>query len=148
LGGTVIAYGRAEERETMAGYIATAEAAAAPATADRLEFRRSTGTVAGSGGDLIDTIGRGEVSSEDLDDDLLTATMRDMSPAEREAYIAEQTARRAELQTEIDGLLAQRRTFLDAERERMARAGELRGFDAEVELMIRDQAERVGITFE
>jgi hypothetical protein len=147
LGRTIVAYGRAEERRELEGYQTLSETAAAPAAADRLAFNRSRGLVGGRGGDLVDAVNNGMVELGGLEDDALPEPMQTMSAEEREAYIAAQTERRAEIQAQIDALLSQRQAHLDAERARMRDEGRLTGFDAEVERTIRAQAAAADIHF-
>lgn len=145
LGGTIIGYGTADDRDMVTGYQALSEESAPTATADRLSFNRGAGVVAGGGNDLIDNILAGEVSLDELEEDSLPAILQEMTEEERNTYIQEQMAEREQIQAEIDELLEQRRSYLDEERTRMRDEGELTGFDAEVEEMIREQASDIGM---
>lgn len=145
IGETIVGYGSVARQNSIRESQRNAEAAPPSASADRLSYNSASGTVVGGGGDLVDAIADGTVDLGDVDDDELPTNMRSMSPAERAAYIEQQTAQRAAIQTQIDNLLTQRRQYLEAERARRLEAGELNGFDAEVHRMLRSQAADAGI---
>jgi len=147
IGETIVAYGSAERRQSIEGYQDMAESAAPSANADRLSYNSASGSIVGGGGDLVDALANGSVGLDDIDEDELPQNMRSMTQAERESYLAQQTARRAAIQEQIDNLLTQRRQYIDAERERRMAAGELNGFDAEVHRMLRTQGAEAGINF-
>jgi len=147
IGETIVGYGTHDVRSRLEAYQAASEEAAPTATADRLSYNRERGVVAGGGADLVDAVNNGSVDLDDVEDEALPANMQSMNDEERAAYIEAQTARRGELQSQVDELLTQREEYINAERERMRAAGTLGGFDAEVDSMIRTEGAEVGLTW-
>lgn len=145
VGKTIVAYGDDKEKGEVRAKQAMAEAAPSAAAADRLEFNAATGKVVQGGGDLVDAVGAGYVKVEELKKDQLPAEMQSMTPAQRDAYVKEQSATRTAVQKQINDLLAKRRAYIEAEQKRGATRD---GFDAQVETVIRSQAAKKGITYE
>jgi hypothetical protein len=144
IGTTIVAYGDAPAQAMVRAKQVAAEAAPASAAADRLSYNRATGKVVQGGGDLVDEVASGAVDVSDLKKDQLPAEMQKMTVAEREAYVKDQAARRAKIQAEIDQLLAKRKAYVE---EQLKAGGPKDSFDAQVESIIRAQAERKGIHY-
>ncbi|HNY40247.1 MAG TPA: hypothetical protein PKJ41_07625, partial [Bryobacteraceae bacterium] len=112
--------------------------------ADRLAYNIATGKVVQGGGDLVDAVGAGYVKVGELRREQLPAEMQAMTPAQRDAYVKDQSAKRAKIQTQINDLLAKRRAYIEAEQKKGA---DKDGFDAQVETIIRTQASKKGIAY-
>jgi len=122
IGGTLIAYGRAADRNAVHDKQRAAEAAAPAAAADRLAFNATTGRVVQGGGELLDAIERREVDLATLPADELPEEL-------------------------LDKLLAARAEHVAAERRRLVAEGKADAFDAEVAKTVREQAGRKGIEY-
>jgi hypothetical protein len=147
LGRTLLPYGgRAAEGEVRAKQ-ARAEAAAPAAAADRLAYMASTGSVVGGGGDLVDDLKGGRVKLEELKVDQLPAELQKLPAAERQAFVDAQAKRRAELQAQVNALVAQRQAFVDQKTRELAAQGQGSAFDLEVARILRAQAARKGIHY-
>ncbi|MFN9368922.1 MAG: hypothetical protein ACK6CT_09180 [Planctomycetia bacterium] len=147
IGGTLIAYGRAADRNAVHDKQRAAEAAAPAAAADRLAFNATTGRVVQGGGELLDAIERREVDLATLPADELPEEFRDLTQEQREASVAEKRAERKRLQARLDKLLAARAEHVAAERRRLVAEGKADAFDAEVAKTVREQAGRKGIEY-
>lgn len=147
IGGTLIGYGAADARRGVAAKQAAAEAAAPAAAADRLSYNAATGRAVQGGGELIDSLERGEVTLEDLDSDKLPEEMRDLDEKQLAAAVEAKRVQRKEIQAKLDKLLAERNAFIVAERKRLAEAGKGDSFDEEVSGTVREQAARKGIEY-
>ncbi|HPC82239.1 MAG TPA: vWA domain-containing protein [Thermoanaerobaculaceae bacterium] len=144
VGKTIVPYGDEKDRGAVRTKQAMAEAAPAPAAADRLAFNVATGKVVQGGGDLVDAVGAGYIKVNELKEEQLPAEMQGMTPAQREAYVKQQAARRAAVQKQIGELLAKRRAYIEAEQKK---GGPRDGFDDQVEAVIRAQAAKKGISY-
>ena len=147
LGGTLIGYGDARARGTLAAKQAAAEAAAPAAAADRLSYNAATGRAVQGGGELIDSLDRGEVKLQDLEAEQLPEELRGLDERQLAAAVEAKRAKRREIQARLEKLLADRNAFLVAERKRLAEAGEGDSFDQEVSGTVREQAARKGIEY-
>jgi Mg-chelatase subunit ChlD len=147
LGGTLIGYGAAESRRSVLAKQAAAEAAAPAAAADRLSYNAATGRAVQGGGELIDSLDRGEVKLRDLEAEQLPEELRGLDEKQLAAAVDVKRGRRKEIQARIEKLLADRNTFIVAERKRLAEAGEGDSFDQEVSGTVREQAARKGIEY-
>lgn len=147
IGGTLIGYGAADARRGVAAKQAAAEAAAPAAAADRLSYNAATGRAVQGGGELIDSLERGEVTLEDLESDKLPEEMRDLDEKQLAAAVEAKRVQRKEIQAKLDKLLAERNAFIVAERKRLAEAGKGDSFDEEVSGTVREQAARKGIEY-
>jgi len=147
LGGTLIGYGAAAARREVYAKQAAAEAAPAPAAADRLAFNAATGRSVQGGGELIDAIDRGDVKLEELPEEQLPEELRGLDERGRAAAVEAKRAKRRALKDRLDALLAARNEFVAAERKRLAAAGKGDAFDEEVARTVRAQADRKGIRY-
>lgn len=144
VGRTIVAYGDERERGAVAAKQAMAEAAPSAAAADRLAFNAATGKVVQGGGDLVDAVGAGFVKVGELKKEQLPTEMQGMTPAQREVYVKEQSAKRTAVQKQINELLARRRVFIEEEQKKVTHKD---GFDFQVEALIRAQAAKKGLTY-
>jgi len=147
IGGTLIGYGAADKRRGVLAKQAAAEAAAPAAAADRLSYNAATGRAVQGGGELIDSLERGEVRLEDLEAEELPEDLRGLDEKQLAAAVDAKRAKRKEIQARLDKLLAERNAFIVAERKRLAESGEGDAFDQEVSGTVREQAARKGIDY-
>ena len=147
LSNTWYRYGSADEiaegdaRRARAGRLN--DLAAEEAAADRAVYMAKAAPV---GRDLIDDVISGEVSLADLEADELPEVMRDMTLDQRETYVAEQAAMRAETRQKIQSLSEQRSAYIQEELRRLG--GGADAFDAKVLESLKRQAERIGLRYE
>ena len=113
---TVIPYGNERLRQSYRLKIETRRtASSAASSADRAEYRANKHgkrEVVTGGGDLLAEIAEGTVRLDALEERKLSPELRDATPAEREAIIAEKTKQRAALDKELNELLAKRGRYL------------------------------------
>jgi uncharacterized protein YegL len=147
IGGTLIGYGAAPAREAVYAKQAASESAAPAAAADRLSYNAATGRVVQGGGELLDSLDRGDVKLEDVKADDLPPDLRGLSRQELEARVEAKRKERKELQARLQKLLAERAAHVEAERKRLAAEGKGDAFDEEVAQAVREQAGRKGIQY-
>jgi hypothetical protein len=70
-----------------------------------------------------------------------------MKPKEREDYLKKQVEDRNKAQAELKGLLKKRADFIAKKNAELKKAGKLKGFDAKVQNLIREQAAPKGIAY-
>jgi len=152
LGVTVVAYGDARGRATVASKLALATEAADEVAADRLSvlsFKSkavssfsSAAPAPGAGayidgdGDLVAGLASGKYTYDKIEEEKLSEELKEMAPEKRTVYLKEQVAKRAELQKKLDELLVKRRDFVTTEKARLAKEGKGDGFDEKVSEII------------
>jgi hypothetical protein len=92
----------------------------------------------------VDAVGAGFVKVGELSKEQLPTEMQGMTPAQREAYLKEQSAKRTAVQKQINELLAKRRVFIEEQQKKVTHKD---GFDFQVEALIRTQAGKKGLTY-
>ncbi|MFW6133647.1 MAG: vWA domain-containing protein [Planctomycetota bacterium] len=128
----------------------------APAAADRAEFVAGAGggkasaageTAAPSGAkDLVDAVREGDVELSEVDVEDLPEKMQEMTPEQREAYLARQQERRDAVLSRIRDLSAKR---AEHQRKAMTEAEDgAEGFDAKVVEQLLAQAAKKGLTYD
>jgi len=134
---------------------ATGTAAASSATAaDRVLFMNletgaaGTKTVVTGDGELIKDLASNKVKLEDIKDSDLPPNMQQMTMEERRKYVADLTARRTELQTQVDALAKQRAQYLKVEMSKLPDQNTRDSFDARVGDLIRTEGLKKGIQYE
>ena len=148
LGETVVAYGKPEERAALEAKKQAALAAPAPAAASRLSYLAKTGGRVNSGkADLLDALDEGTVALDEVEEEALPEPLRNLSKPAREAFVAEQQAKRTSILSKIRELSRRRDDYVAKEQERRAAAGDGDGFDQEVLGAIKDQAAAKGIVY-
>jgi Mg-chelatase subunit ChlD len=147
LGGTLVAYGSAESRRTLASKQFVSEAAPAAVAADRLAFNARYGVAVQGGGELLDELNSGKLKLESLDKSNLSPELQKLSADELKAHLDAKQKDRAELQAQIQKLGKEREEFLIAERKRLAEEGKGDSFDEKVAGAVRAQAARKGIQY-
>ncbi|MHB8874606.1 MAG: vWA domain-containing protein [Myxococcaceae bacterium] len=120
-----------------------AESAAPAAMAERA-VSKSSALYNNSGWDLVDGVRDGTVKLDAVKDDQLPEPMRKLSKTEREAFVAEKTRERAELQKKINTLNEDRKKFVAAESQK--KPAEL-SFDSEMVKSVHAQGEARAYSF-
>ncbi len=152
LGVTVVAYGDARGRATVARKLALATEADDEVAADRLSvlsFKSkaissfsSAAPAPGAGayidgdGDLVAGLASGKYEYDKIEEEKLSEELKKMTPEKRTAYLKEQVVKRTELQKKLDELLVKRRDFVTTEKARLAKEGKGDGFDEKVSEII------------
>ena len=152
LGVTVVAYGDARGRATVARKLELATEADDEVAADRLSvlsFKSkavssfssaapapAAGAYIDGDGDLVAGLASGKYEYEKIEEDKLSEELKKMAPEKRTVYLKEQVAKRAELQKKLDELLVKRRDFVTTEKARLAKEGKGDGFDEKVSEII------------
>lgn len=122
-----------------------AQAAGADSFAKR-QISKSSGFYRNDGWDLVDAVNHKKVALKDVKEADLPEELRKMTLEQREAYVGEQTKRRAEVQQKINDLTLARDTYVAEERKKEA-AAPAAALDAAVQESARAQAEKAGYTF-
>ncbi len=117
---------------------ANAQKLAPAVAAERAVFKASS-HYKNSSWDLVDAVTEGAVDLEALDEALLPEELRAIDPAQRQDVIEERRARRAELQSRIQDLEAERSAYL-AQQTQAEGPGDARTFDVAMIEAIREQA--------
>jgi hypothetical protein len=96
--------------------------------------------------DLVDACKQTNFKIEDVKTDDLPDNMKTMTLEQKKAYVAEMTAKRADMQKQIADVNAKRQAYVEAEMKKMATAND-QSFDAAIRKAIREQAQSKGFTF-
>lgn len=131
---TMIIVGDEGVRQNYKAKMAAAEAAPAPAKADRADFY-SKGSGARASEDLVGGVATGAMSFDGLADSSLPSDMRGMDKAELKQEVEKRAAQRAQAQKELADLAKKRDEFIKANKPG---AGE-GGFDEKVKEAIEVQ---------
>ncbi|HEQ72296.1 MAG TPA: VWA domain-containing protein [Spirochaetia bacterium] len=95
--------------------------------------------------DLVDAYQSGAVNLSEVPEEALPEDLKGKTPAERKAYLEEKTREREAIRERIRGLETERRTYIEAERQKMSQENTL---DTAVITMIREQAVEKEFSFE
>ena len=147
IGTTIVAYGSERERGAVMAKQAVAEAAAPSASADRLAYNAATSKVVQGGGDLVDDLKEGRAKLGELKKDELPAELKDKTPEQQKAYLAQQETKRKQLQAQVAELVKKRQAYVDTEMKKAAAEGKGSAFDVEVARTLKEQAKRKRIAF-
>ena len=154
LNATVTGYGTVVMQKAAVAKARSAEAAPKEAAADRATyFLRSaspslkSAPVISGGGDLTELLANKKLDLKDIEEKKLPENVRKMKPKEREAYLKKQVENRNKAQAELKGLLKKRADFIAKKNAELKKAGKLKGFDAKVQNLIREQAAPKGIAY-
>jgi Mg-chelatase subunit ChlD len=148
LAGTVVAYGRAEERRDAEMKVRNSLAASPPAAADRLAYmsKAGEGTVVTGAKDLVDEAADGNAVSE-FEQEELPEPLRAMPPEARQEFVEQKLAQRKQLQARLGEVSAERDAFLKKEDARQRATGSADAFDQKVHDAIKAQAAAKGIEY-
>jgi len=148
LAGTVLAYGRADERREAEEKVGNALRAPASAAADRLAYmsKAGEGVVVTGSKDLVDhAASGGRVAS--VAPEALPEPLRAMPAEKRQQFVDEQLAKRKQVQGRIARVTAERDAYLANEEAKLRAEGKTDAFDQKVNDAIKEQAARKGISY-
>ncbi len=143
LEGTGLAYGGGKAEAMASGKLAAAVRgmAAAPAAAERAEYKARAGFASSS--DLVAAVAEKRVALKDVKEDELPDALRDMPADKRAARLNEISAERGKLKKEMDGLSRERASWLKNQPE----AKRADSFDTRLVDALKVQAARKGIVY-
>lgn len=145
IGKTLAPYGAMRTQREVAAKQAVAEAATAPAIADRLAYNSSTGKTVQGGGDLVDDLKEKRIILAQIKIEELPPEMQKLTAEQQAAYLKAKSEERAKLQGRINDLLRQRQAYILDQTRRRANVG---GFDEQVQAIVAAQAKAKGILYE
>ena len=147
-------YGSVAMQRAAASKVTSAVEASKEAAADRTAYflsaaspRSISASVISGGGDLTELLANKKLDIKDIEEKKLPENVRKMKPKEREAYLKKQVEDRNKAQAELKGLLKKRADFIAKKNAELKKAGKLKGFDAKVQNLIREQAAPKGIAY-
>jgi hypothetical protein len=148
LAGTVLAYGRAEERRAASEKVGNALRAPAGAAADRLAYmaKAEDGAVVTGAKDLVDVAASGG-SVASIAPEALPEPVRALPAPKRQAYVEEQLATRKRLQARIAQVAKERDAYLAKAEAKLRADGKADAFDQKVSDAIKAQAAKKGIDY-
>jgi Mg-chelatase subunit ChlD len=149
LASTLVPYGAPAEQAELEAKRDRAASAEPSAVASRLGFLSKLGGKLNAGrADLIDAIASGDKKLKDVPAPELPASLAAMPAAAREEFVEQKVAERQKIQAKIDSLSQERDAYVKQESERRAAAGTGKdGFDSVVRDAVRNQAAKAGITY-
>lgn len=148
VGATLIPWGSASVRSSVAQKQWAAENAGATANASRLAYNTKTDKTVQGMGELLDALKEGKTKLEDVKTKDLPESLRSLTTDELKAHVAKQQAERETIQKRIAVLVKERDAYVQAERKKLAAAGKTDSFDEQVAKTLRQQARAKGIEFE
>jgi von Willebrand factor type A domain len=144
---TVVPYGSAAQRNSVAQKTAQVGAAAPSSASDMVSFfnkrgKNSTAAEAVTGdGDLVADVAAGRQTLDGLPDETLPTDLRQVEKSDRKAYLDKKLAERNELNQLLSNLVAKRDEYIAAERNKKpVKTGD--SFDRAVETTLRAQIQR------
>ncbi len=144
---TALPYGGRAQQDEVRQKLERSASAPSSVVADKSAYQKTKGVaeeIVTGEGELINDLAAGRVTLDALDPDDLPAALRDLSPEQQRAAIAEQTKLRDGLRQKINALVAKRADYIQREQENR---GESDSFDGEVGAMIREQGAAKGIAY-
>lgn len=148
---TRLYYGTEEEKQKMAGKVAATDKMHAGLTfaarARRAEFNNSDGGKTNLLGEneLVSAVVEGNVALDELDDDALPEPLKAMAPAAQEAYVAELSEKREDLQRQIRALSEDRSGYLAG---KVDEAGGLKSsLDQKLYDAVKEQTSEIGLEY-
>jgi Mg-chelatase subunit ChlD len=139
LGGTYLAYGRAEAQVAARARQSAAEDTFASAAPKPALAERATNKAINSmpyAGDFLQSLENGTLKLEDIKPEELPEELRNLSPAERKQEIEKRQAQRRQIRAEIMRLSKDREEFIKKER---AKSGVRNSFDSVVAEALKAQ---------
>jgi len=149
LAGTVVAFGREDERREAEAKVGNALRASAPAAADRLAYlaKAGEGVVVTGSKDLVDEAAAGRPVAT-VAPEALPEPLRAMPAEARQEFVDGQLAKRKQVQERIAEVSRERDAYLAKEEARQRAAGNDDAFDLKVNDAIKAQAAKKGIRYE
>lgn len=148
---TRLYYGTEEQKEKMSAKVAATEKIHAglsvASRARRAEFNTSVGGRANLLGEneLVAAVVDGSVTLDELDEDALPEPLKAMSPAAQEAFVAELSEKREDLQRQIRTLSEERGDYLA---KKVDEAGGMKGsLDQKLYDAVKEQASEAGLEY-
>jgi len=142
LEGTVIAFGSEAELEKAEARSKMVREMAPEAAADRAAFKSRDGRIGAY--DLIDAVGSGSVTIEEISDDEVPGEMKGMSVPQKKKYLEKKQKERASIMSQIERLNTKRSEYIA---ERIKTAEPQDSFDETVKQIIAGQAKTKGISY-
>ena len=149
---TRLYYGTEEDKNRMKGKVAATDKMHAglsfASRARRAEFNATVGGRANLLGDneLIAAVADGTVDLDELEEDALPETLKAMAPAAQEAFVAELSEKREDLQRQIRALSEDRGGYIA---KKVDEAGGMKSsLDQKLYDAVKDQAGEVGLEYE
>jgi Mg-chelatase subunit ChlD len=139
IGGTYLAYGRAEAQAAARASRAAAEDKITLGASSSAQADRATNKAINSmpyEGDFLQSLENGTVKLEDVNPEELPEELRKLSPAERKQEIEKRQAQRRQIRAEIRQLSKDREEFIKKER---AKSGQRNSFDSVVAEALKAQ---------
>jgi hypothetical protein len=148
LAGTVLAYGREDERREASLKVGNALRAPASAAADRLAYmaKAGEGVVVTGTKDLVDVAAAGK-SVASIAPEALPEPVRALPAAERQAFVEEQLAKRKQVQARIAQVTKERDAYVAKAEAKLRAEGKADAFDQKVNDAIKAQAAKKGIDY-
>jgi hypothetical protein len=147
---TYLAYGEKEKREAAVirqrAQDANAAQLAPEAAATRVVTKASK-FYQNAAWDLVDAIEQGKVKLAELKEEELPDQLRQIKPAEREAFVLQMAGERKEVRERIQQLSKARDSYVAAERAKLATAAD-KTLDAAILEAAAEQAEDLGFEFD
>ncbi len=141
LDGTVVPYGRLEQKEETGRRMVEKAAAAPSVKLDNSKFyaKRALKKEVITGGDLIGDVRNNAVALDGVAETDLPDDMRALSKDERKAYVAERLDKRSKMEARMSELINKRDAFVVEEQAKTKTAGNVDSFDRAVEDTLRAQ---------
>ena len=144
LGGTVLAFGKKKNKESLARAESSASTYAPAAKAVRASVKARSRRV--SKDDLVDAIRDKRVDLEKVANEELPEELKKMKPAERKSYVEGKSKEREQIRKQILEVSKKRDAFLKVELEK--RGGKRDSFDEVVLDILRKQSAKIGVTYD
>ncbi|MBN2323692.1 MAG: VWA domain-containing protein [Spirochaetes bacterium] len=139
---TVVAFGSAAELEKAEKRSRMVSEMAPEAACDRAAYKSRDGKIGEY--DLIDAVGSGAVTIEELSDDEIPGEMRGMSSIDKKRYLENKQKERTSIMSQIEKLTVKRSEYIT---DRIKSAESQDSFDETVKQIIAGQAKAKGISY-
>jgi Mg-chelatase subunit ChlD len=145
LEGTVVAYGSEAEIEKAEKRSKMVREMAPEAACDRAAYKSRDGRIGAY--DLIDAVGSGSVTIEELSDDETPGEMKGMSNTEKKKYLEEKQKERTSIMSQIEKLNTKRSEYIAERIKNREYSDSDESFDETVKQIIAGQAKTKGISY-
>ena len=139
---TVVPYGNIEQQSRTSDVMAEKSAAPSSVKLDNSKYyakRRLKKEVLTGGGDLLGDVRNKAVEFDKVAEEELPKEIQVQPKAERKIWLDQKLKERAELETQMEGLISQRDTFVNEENKKTTKNTSLDSFDRAVEDTLRVQ---------